>query len=239
MKSRIVPHISGKNHWYQLPVSEVIKTLATDKAGLTSEEASLRLKKYGHNELEFKRRSSLIRLLLQFHSPLIYILLASAAITAFLGMWVDAGVILAVVLINSAVGFIQEGKAEASIDSLRKMLVPVCSVIRDGAVKDIPARELVPGVGYDPATGVGRKLQTLDPYPVPNEETVEERVSRIPLDTLQFGDNGTGSGGVGGNDDDRCLVRVLEQNRRVTGHRVNDHPARFDLGPIVSHRFRM
>ena len=91
MKSREVPQVSSKKLWYQQPVSEVVRTLATDKAGLTSEEAKLRLKKYGHNELEFKKRSSLIRLLLQFHSPLIYILLASAAITAFLNMWVDAG----------------------------------------------------------------------------------------------------------------------------------------------------
>ncbi|MFC1903734.1 cation-translocating P-type ATPase, partial [Chloroflexota bacterium] len=137
--------MSSKNNWYQLPVLEVTKTLATDKTGLTSNEAKLRLKKYGHNELEFKRRSSLIRLLLQFHSPLIYILLASAAITAFLDMWVDAGVILAVILINTAIGFIQEGRAEASIESLRRMLVLTCTVLRDGDAKDIPARELVPG----------------------------------------------------------------------------------------------
>ena len=81
--------IANRTNWYQLPVPEVISALATDKAGLKSEEAKLRLKKYGHNELEFKRRSSLVRLLLQFHSPLIYILLASAAITAFLNIWVD------------------------------------------------------------------------------------------------------------------------------------------------------
>lgn len=145
MKSEEVYQMTDKNNWYQLPASEVIKTLATDKAGLASDEAKLRLKKYGHNELEFKRRSSLVRLLLQFHSPLIYILLASAAITAFLDMWVDAGVILVVVLINTIIGFIQEGRAEASIDSLRKMLVPTCTVIRGGDTKDIPARELVPG----------------------------------------------------------------------------------------------
>jgi Ca2+-transporting ATPase len=145
MQSKEVYQMTDKNNWYQQPVSEAIKTLATDKAGLTSDEAKLRLKKYGHNELEFKRRSSLIRLLLQFHSPLIYILLASAAITAFLDMWVDAGVILAVVLINTVIGFIQEGRAEASIESLRKMLVPTCTVLRGGDAKDIPARELVPG----------------------------------------------------------------------------------------------
>jgi len=139
------PQTPQKANWYQLPVSEVISTLAADKTGLTSSEANLRLKKYGYNELEFKKRSALKRFLLQFHSPLIYILLASAAVTAFLNIWVDAGVILAVVLINTVIGFIQEGRAEASIESLRRMLVPSCTVIRDGNIKDIPARELVPG----------------------------------------------------------------------------------------------
>jgi len=134
-----------RSSWYQLPVSEVVQVLATNEAGLTSAEARLRLSKYGHNELEFKRRGLLIRLLLQFHSPLIYVLLASAAVTAFLKMWIDAGVILAVVLANTAIGFIQEGKAESSIESLRKMLVPTCTVLRDGEVRDIPARELVRG----------------------------------------------------------------------------------------------
>ncbi|MFC1930016.1 cation-translocating P-type ATPase [Chloroflexota bacterium] len=137
--------ISKKTNWYQLPASEVIQTLATDKAGLTSAEAKLRLAKYGYNELEFKGRGPLIRLLLQFHSPLIYVLLVSAAVTAFLDMWVDAGVILVVVLANTAIGFIQEGRAEASIEGLRKMLVPICTVLRDGEAKDLPARGLVPG----------------------------------------------------------------------------------------------
>ena len=137
--------MSNKASWYQLPISEVVQSLATNETGLTSGEAKRRLTKHGYNELKFKRRSPLIRLLLQFHSPLIYVLLASAAITAFLDMWVDSGVILAVVLANTAIGFIQEGRAEASIESLKRMLVPICTVLRDGEAKDIPARELVPG----------------------------------------------------------------------------------------------
>ena len=137
--------MSTRINWYQQSVAKVLRALATDKAGLTSTEARLRLTKYGHNELEFKRRGPLIRLLLQFHSPLIYVLLASAAVTAFLDMWIDTGVILTVVLANTAIGFIQEGKAEASMEGLRKMMVPQCRVLRDGEKRDIPARELVPG----------------------------------------------------------------------------------------------
>lgn len=134
-----------RTKWYQMPAAAVFSFLATDESGLTSTEAKLRLEKYGYNELEFKKRGALLRFLLQFHSPLIYVLLASSAITAFLDMWIDAGVILAVVLVNSTIGFIQEGRAEASIEGLRRMLVPTCTVLRDGGVKELPARELVPG----------------------------------------------------------------------------------------------
>ncbi len=137
--------MSNNSNWYRLSKSDVLKLLATDDKGLTSAEAKLRLKKYGYNELIFKGRSALVRLLLQFNSPLIYILLVAAVVTAFLDMWVDTGVILAVVLANTAIGFIQEGKAEASMEGLRKMMVVQCTVLRDGEQKDIPARELVPG----------------------------------------------------------------------------------------------
>ena len=136
---------SHGTNWYQLPIKEVRQVLGTDESGLVSSEAKLRLKRYGYNELVFKRRGPLIRLLLQFHSPLIYVLLASAAVTAFLNMWMDTGVILAVVLANTAIGFIQEGRAEASMEGLKKMMVAQCTVLRDGERRDIPARELVPG----------------------------------------------------------------------------------------------
>jgi magnesium-transporting ATPase (P-type) len=135
----------NKHTWYQIPGLEVMKDLMTDESGLTSAEAQLRLKKYGHNELVFKSRGAFIRLLLQFNSPLIYVLLAAAAVTAFLNMWIDAGVILVVVLANTAIGFIQEGRAEASMEALKKMMVPQCTVLRGGEKKDIPARGLVPG----------------------------------------------------------------------------------------------
>lgn len=121
--------MSNGTKWYQQPVAAVMKALVAAEMGLTSTEARHRLAKYGYNELRFKRRGPLIRLLLQFHSPLIYVLLASAAVTAFLNMWVDTGVILAVVLANTAIGFIQEGRAEASIEGLKRMLVPQCTVL--------------------------------------------------------------------------------------------------------------
>jgi Ca2+-transporting ATPase len=139
------PSTANSPTWYQLSAAEVMESLGVDRAGLTSSEARARLAKYGYNELKFKRHGLLTRFLLQFRSALIYVLLAAAIITAFLGMWVDTTVILAVVLANAIIGFVQEGRAEAAMEALTKMMVPECTVLRDGQRKDIPARELVPG----------------------------------------------------------------------------------------------
>ena len=114
------PLISNTARWYQLPIGEVLNSLATHETGLSSDEARARLSKYGYNELKFKKRGALIRFLLQFRSTLIYVLLAAALITAILEMWIDASVILAVVIVNAIIGFIQEGRAEASMEALTK-----------------------------------------------------------------------------------------------------------------------
>ena len=94
--------------WYQLSTVEVVHALVTSEAGLTSEEAKLRLKEYGYNELKFKKRGLLVRFLLQFRSALIYVLLAAALTTAILDMWVDTAVILLVILANAVIGLVQE-----------------------------------------------------------------------------------------------------------------------------------
>jgi len=131
--------------WYQLTAAEVMQLLGAERSGLSSGEAGARLAKYGYNEIRFKKRGALARFLLQFNSPLVYVLLAAAAVTAFLEMWIDSSVIFVVVLANTIIGFIQEGKAEASMEALTRMMVPACTVLRDGKQQEIPARELVPG----------------------------------------------------------------------------------------------
>lgn len=139
------PSNQSNARWYQLPVAEVMEALASSEKGLFSSEARARLKRYGYNEITFKKQSALIRFLLQFRSALIYVLLAAALTTALLDMWIDTAVILAVVFANAIIGFIQEGRAEASMEALTMIMVPQCTVLRDGERKDIPARELVPG----------------------------------------------------------------------------------------------
>ena len=105
-----------------------------------------RLEQYGPNLLTpANRRGPLLRFLLQFHNVLIYVLLASACVTALLAHWVDTGVIVGVVFINAVIGFIQEGKAEKAMDAIRRMLSPEATVMRDGKREVIAAEALVPG----------------------------------------------------------------------------------------------
>lgn len=138
------PDSEGRD-WYQQSPAEVAAALSTSQAGLTSADATDRLARYGYNEIKFKKTSAFVRFLLQFRNALVYLLLASALVTALLQHWTDTVVILVVVIANAIIGFIQEGRAEASMEALTGMMVPECTVLRDGEIRQIPARELVPG----------------------------------------------------------------------------------------------
>ena len=142
--------MTNETKWYQLTVDEAFKCLSAGSSGLTSSEAKARLERYGYNELKFKKRSPLVRFLLQFHNPLIYVLLVAGTITGILSlggedMVGDTVVIFGVVILNVIIGFVQEGKGEAAIEALQRMMVPESTVLRDGRRQVIPARELVPG----------------------------------------------------------------------------------------------
>lgn len=125
---------------------QTLALLGTSTQGLNHNEVSQRLVEYGANLLpEAPRQSPFKRFLLQFHNLLIYVLLASSVATALLGHWTDSGVILAVVLANAIIGFIQEGKAEQAMDAIRQMLAPKASVLREGERATVDGSELVPG----------------------------------------------------------------------------------------------
>ncbi len=132
--------------WHNVSAESSLKELKTSVAGLDQHESEVRLAKYGANRLpETAKRSALIRFLLHFHNILIYVLLGSALITAALGHWIDTGVILAVVVANTVIGFIQEGKAEKAMDAIRQMLAPRAHVIRGGERVSIDGEHLVLG----------------------------------------------------------------------------------------------
>jgi magnesium-transporting ATPase (P-type) len=120
--------------------------LRSQPAGLHPKEAADRLEQHGKNSLpEAAGKSALQRFLAQFHNLLIYILLAAALVTAALGHWLDSLVIAGVVLVNSLIGFVQEGKARQALESIRKMLSLEATVLRDGNQSRIAAESLVPG----------------------------------------------------------------------------------------------
>ncbi|MFN2394333.1 MAG: cation-transporting P-type ATPase [Bacteroidales bacterium] len=133
--------------WHAKEAEEVLKEMESNaNDGLSDSEVSERLEKYGKNELpKGKKRSWWMRLLMQFHNVLIYVLLAAAVITALMEHYIDMWVILAVVMVNAIIGFIQEGKAEQAMESIRNMLSLNAVVIRNGKKKTIDAEELVPG----------------------------------------------------------------------------------------------
>jgi magnesium-transporting ATPase (P-type) len=132
--------------WHAVPAEEVLRTTRTDRHGLTPEEARTRLERHGPNSLpEARGRHPLLRFLAQFDNALIYFLLAAALAAWILGHHVDAAVILAVVVVNAIVGFVQEGKAEQALSAIRQMIAPHANVRRAGKRSSIPVHELVPG----------------------------------------------------------------------------------------------
>lgn len=115
-------------------------------AGLSTEQATERLARFGANEFTAKKpKTKLGMFLSQLNDPMIYILFAAAAISLFLKEIGDAVIILAVVLLNAIVGMTQEAKAEAALAALKQMTSPTALVRRDGKLIDLPAKDLVPG----------------------------------------------------------------------------------------------
>lgn len=130
-----------------LAAHEVVLLLETDPhRGLSGGEAAERLQRFGPNTLPVAAGGGLLlRVLRQFHHPLIYVLLAAGLVTAGLQEYVDSAVIFGVVVVNAVVGFIQESKAEAALEGLRSMVRTQAKVIRGGHEHTVPSEDLVPG----------------------------------------------------------------------------------------------
>jgi Ca2+-transporting ATPase len=141
------PNKLQEQQWHHLPAREVSRHLDSNlETGLTSAEATKRHERFGSNELKGKQgKSPLMRFLLQFNQPLLYILLIAGAVKAFLGEWVNAWVIWGVTLINAIIGFVQESKAESAIAALASSVQTDATILRNGQKVKIPSTELVPG----------------------------------------------------------------------------------------------
>ncbi|MFZ5833661.1 MAG: cation-transporting P-type ATPase [Planctomycetota bacterium] len=136
-------------HWHHVPGEEVVDLLSTDTTrGLDELEVKERLAHFGANAIPPRRGpSALQRFLLQFHQPLVYILLAAGVIALLFksDSLIDAGVIFGVVLINAVIGFVQESKAVHALEALSKTMTTQATVVRAGHSQSVPSDQLVPG----------------------------------------------------------------------------------------------
>ncbi|NLZ39532.1 MAG: cation-translocating P-type ATPase [Firmicutes bacterium] len=133
--------------WFTKSQEEVLQELNVERAvGLTDEEAQKRLEQYGENKLKGKPKKSILALFFaQLQDMLIYVLLGATLITILIQEYVDALIILLVVILNAVIGVVQEYKAEKAIEALQKMTTPKALVRRNGEVREISSEKVVPG----------------------------------------------------------------------------------------------
>src|SRR4030066_1318053 len=133
--------------WFAQTSEEVLGCLKTDiSRGLSKAEAERRLAEVGPNRLTEKEPpSAFILLLEQFNNFIVWVLIAASLISGFLGEWEDAVAIIAIVILNAVLGFIQESRAQKSLAALKKLSAPTTRVLRDGEYSVIPSEGIVPG----------------------------------------------------------------------------------------------
>ena len=133
--------------WWQFGAEEAISSLGSNlSCGLLSQEAAIRLEKYGPNQLAGKKGTPPLTIFLeQFDDFIIWVLVGAALVSGFLQEWVDALAIIVIVILNAILGFVQEYRAEKSLAALKKLSSPTSKVIRDGRHNVISSSELVPG----------------------------------------------------------------------------------------------
>ncbi|MBA4534863.1 MULTISPECIES: calcium-translocating P-type ATPase, SERCA-type [Brevibacillus] len=133
--------------WYQVPLAEIPRMIGSDvQNGLTQEEAATRRQKYGKNQLaEAEKIPLYVVFMNQFKDFMVGVLVVATILSFFLGEYLDAIAIIAIIFLNGVLGFIQEAKAERSLNALKDMAAPMARVIRNGNLDMIPATLLVPG----------------------------------------------------------------------------------------------
>ncbi len=181
--------------WHACAIDEVARALGTDAAqGLGRDEAALRLARDGPNELRAAAGPSLLALLAsQFRSLVVWLLIAAAIVSAALGEWIDGGAILAIVLLNAALGFFQGYRAERAVAALARMTAPRARVMRGGRSELVPAREVVRGdllvldagdlVAADARIALASRLRVNEAPLTGESEPVEKREALLPLET--------------------------------------------------------
>jgi Mg2+-importing ATPase len=138
--------ISGRDRYWSQPVDSLMSALRSTANGLSTEDARQRLEQFGPNALKVRERATALGLFLnQFKSPIVLILLFATAVSALLGDWVDAAIILAIVLGSAVLSFVQEYNANSAAEKLRARLTLKATALRDGQPNPVPVEEIVPG----------------------------------------------------------------------------------------------
>lgn len=184
---------------YQLPVAEVLHKIQTQTAGLTAEEAKLRLEKYGLNELQqAKKKSPWMLLLHQFADFMIVVLIAAAVISGVAGDMTDAIIIMVIVLLNAILGFVQEYRAEKAMDALKKMATLQAQVWRNNEVVTMDGTQVVPGdvVVLEAGKAVPADVRLIEAHSLTIDESaltgesvaVDKHTNAIATNNLPLGD---------------------------------------------------
>ncbi len=135
-----------EHEWYALKAEEVLKHLEVRNEGLSSAEVEKRLAHYGPNQLKEAPRPGFLALLWgQLNNFVVILLIVASVISALLGDYVEAAAIMAIVVLNSVLGIVQEQRAEQALAALKKLAAPDAQVLRDGSRKSVPSYNLVPG----------------------------------------------------------------------------------------------
>lgn len=185
--------------WHTKSTDEVLESLGTSANGLSGTEASERLKKYGHNELQERAGKGPLRMLWeQFTQTMVLILIVAAIISALLGKDIETIAILAIVVLFGVLGFVQEYRAEKAMAALKRMVVPTVKARRNGKVQELSARELVPGdvvlleagnvVPADMRVLESANLRVQEAALTGESEAVEKETDRFESEDLPLGD---------------------------------------------------
>ena len=184
------------DNWHHRPVDEVAARLTTAlEHGLSEDEAKARRAVHGENRIAPKPgKGALLRFALQFAQPLVVVLVLAGVVTAFLGEWVDAGVIFGVTVINAIIGFVQEGRAESALAALARSVTSEVTVLRDGEKRRLPSTALVPGdvvllaagdkVPADLRLFRAKELQAIESALTGESTAVAKHGDLLPEDTL-------------------------------------------------------
>ncbi len=154
--------------WHSLKTDEVLDTLRAAPSGLSREDVESRLREFGYNELQERKRVTPLQIFFrQFKDIFVIMLLIATAIEFLIAEYVDAGTIGAIVVLNAVIGFVQEYRSEKAMEAMKKLTAPNARVLRDGVETMVPAREVVPGdiailEAGDRVPADGRLLEVVD-----------------------------------------------------------------------------